>query len=533
MTVLMLPPLDAAPWPTLGLQLGAWIEDCLVHGPGDIRGEPARLDAEKLALLCRLYEVYPPDHPQAGRRRFKRAGLSLRKGTAKTELAAWVAAAELHPEAPVRCDGFDAAGQPVGIGVTDPYIPLVAYTEEQSDELAFSALYVCLSEGPLADDFDIGLERITRINGDGRAVSLAGAPDARDGARTTFQVFDETHRMSLPRLLAAHQTMLANTPKRKGSDPWSLELTTAFVPGEGSVAERTWDYAQDVAAGEIKDPRLFFFHRQASESHDITTKKGLRAAVEEASGPSAEWSDLDGIMALAEDPTTDPAYFERVWLNRPRQGSWQAFDVAAWQSLERTYAAPDHAVITLGFDGSMYNDATALVAVEVSTGHIWPVRVWEPKGRDWKVPRDEVDAAVEDTFGRYSVWRLYADPAYWESNIAAWQGRFGDKHVVEWDTRRRQAACYACRSFASAIESGELTHSGSDVLERHLGNAHRAETNMRDPETGERLWMIRKERKDSPNKIDAAMAAILGWEARTDAVAAGVGQVRAMELQII
>src|SRR5690606_2356310 len=139
-----------------------------------------------------IYEVFPQGHPQAGRRRFKRCALSLRKGTAKTELAALLAAVELHPDGPVRCDGWDAHGNPVGVGVTDPYIPMVAYTEEQCDELAYGALRVMLAYSSLADDFDIGIERIMRVGGDGKAVSLATSPDARDGARTTFQVFDET-----------------------------------------------------------------------------------------------------------------------------------------------------------------------------------------------------------------------------------------------------------------------------------------------------------------------------------------------------
>jgi len=36
------------------------------------------------------------------------------------------------------------------------------------------------------------------------------------------------------------------------------------------------------------------------------------------------------------------------------------------------------------------------------------------------------------------------------------------------------------------------------------------------------MWVIYKERSDSPFKIDAAMAAILSWEARQDALASGV-----------
>jgi len=280
-------PKDKLVYPSLGGQVCAWIEENLVHGPGDLRGMPVHLDQEKRALVYRMYEVYPKDHAWAGRRRFKRAALSLRKGSAKTEFAALIAAAELHPYGPVRCDGFDAKGEPVGVGVVDPYIPLVAYTEEQSDELAFGALRTILIYSQVADDFDIGTERIMRVGGDGKAISLSSSPDARDGARTTFQVCDETHRWNSPRLKSAHRTMLANIPKRYKSDAWSLEVTTAPAPGEGSVAEGTMEYAQQVAKGEIQDSRLFFFHRQASDEHDLTTPEGVRAAVIEASGPVA------------------------------------------------------------------------------------------------------------------------------------------------------------------------------------------------------------------------------------------------------
>ena len=64
----------------LGPQVCAFIEDYLVFGPGDLRGQPAKLDAEKRALIYRMYEVFPQDHPQAGRRRFKRCALSSAQG---------------------------------------------------------------------------------------------------------------------------------------------------------------------------------------------------------------------------------------------------------------------------------------------------------------------------------------------------------------------------------------------------------------------------------------------------------------------
>lgn len=523
--ILSVPAMGKVPWPTLGPQVCAFIEELLVFGPGDLRGQPARLDAEKRALIYRMYEVYPKDHPQAGRRRFKRCAISLRKGSAKTEFAAWIAAVELHPEGPVRCDGFDANGQPVGVGVTDPYIPMVAYTEEQSDELAYGALRIILEYSEIANDFDIGLARIMRTGGDGKAVSLASAPDARDGARTTFQHFDETHRFTLPRLKEAHRTMMANIPKRFRSDAWSLETTTAPAPGEGSVAEDTMDYARQVADGKIRDSRLFFFHRQASDEHDLSTDEGVRAAVIEASGPVAEWSDIDGIVEQWRDPTADRTYLERVWLNRLVRASERAFDAEKWKMLAvEECPVVDGDLITLGFDGSRYNDATAIVATHVATGYQWLVGLWErPQGIEtWEVPANEVEDAIAEAFQRWDVWRMYCDPPYWESYVAKWAGEYGEKRVLEWWTSRLKPMAYAIKAFANAIQAGEISHDGSAGLQRHVGNAVRRMLNMRDDQ-GQPLWVIYKERPDSPHKIDAAMAAILSWEARNDALAAGAG----------
>jgi hypothetical protein len=522
MTTLMVPPVDGH-CPTLGPQVAQWIEANLVFGPGDLRGLPAKLDAEKRALIYRMYEVYPQGHPNAGRRRFKRVALSLRKGSAKTELAAWIVAVELHPEGPVRCDGFDAQGRPVGVGVTDPYIPLVAYTEEQSDELCYGALRTILTYSQVADDFDIGLERIMRIGGDGKAVSLATAPDARDGARTTFQVFDESHRLVMPRQKQAHRTMLANIPKRKLSDAWSLEITTAFAPGEGSVAEDTMDYARQVAGGKVTDSNLFFFHRQASDDCDLDTPEGVRAAVLEASGAVAEWSDIDGIVAQFADPTADRTYLERVWLNRLVRSADRAFDAERWKTLAQPHDVPDGTQITLGFDGSRYNDATGLVATDIQSGYQWVLGVWErPQNvTTWEVPVEEVDAAVTAAFERWEVWRMYADPPYWETWVAQWAGRYGDERVLSWWTNRPKPMAYALKSMVNAIASGELTHDGSPAYARHIGNAVRKILAMRD-ELGVPLWTIYKERPDSPHKIDLAVAGTLSWEARCDALTAGV-----------
>lgn len=531
MTQLVVPTFDRTPWPTLGPAVCEAIEERLVFGPGDLRGVRARLDDEQRALIYRMYEVHPKGDPREGKRRFQRVALSLRKGLRKTELAAWIAATELDDESPVRFDGWRKRGrrwEPIGRPVTDPFIPMLAYTEDQSEELGFGALYAILSHSncTIVDKFDIGLERIMRTDGAGKAVALANAPDQADGDRTTFQHKDETHRWVLPRHKETDQITRFNLLKRPLSDPWELSTTTMYQPGEGSVAEGTHDYAKTVASGEVTNSRLFYFHRQASPKWDLADRDQRVSAITEASGISAEWSDIDGIANQWDDPDADLTLLERVWTNRPVHGATQAFDAERWKHLFRKgYTIPPGAAVTAGFDGSRYWDATALAITEITTGHQHLFRVWArpdlPDGVEWEVPLDQVNQAIDDLFADFDVWRMYADPSKWHGPLATWAGRYGDKRVVSWEPTRTVQQGRALRAYRSAMMAGELTHDGNPIFAAHIGNAHKRYLSQRD-EDGEALWVIQKERPKSPHKIDAAQAGCWSWWARLEAIAEGL-----------
>jgi phage terminase large subunit-like protein len=250
----------------------------------------------------------------------------------------------------------------------------------------------------------------------------------------------------------------------------------------------------------------------------------------EASGPAASWSDVDGIVEQWEDPTSDKTYLERVWLNRLVRASERAFDVEQWMTLaDEDYRPARGALITLGFDGARWHDATAIVATEVITGFQWLCGLWEqPAELDleyWEVDAGEVDSVMAEIFDTYQVWRAYCDPPYWETAVAAWAGRYGEKRVLEWWTNRPKQMAYAIKQFNTAVTSSELLHDGNPHYKRHIGNAVRKVLRIRD-EDGQPLWTIYKERSDSPHKIDAAMAGILSWEARNDALTAGLGKVQ-------
>jgi len=530
--------IDGKPWPSLGGPICDLIEERAVFGPGSLKGEPARLDDEKRAAVWKAYEVYPKGHELAGRRRHRRVRFSWRKGTAKTEFGGWISFAELHPEGETRFDGWkkvDGDWVPVGRPVRDPYIPMLAYTQEQVMELAYGVLHTVCLEGPDADLFDVSLERIIRLDergrADGKAVPLATSPNARDGARTTMNFYDETHRLTLPSQLSAYETMEANLPKRPLDDPWSLGVTTAGEPGRGSVAEKDKDEAEAISRGEVEEPELFYFHREAGthnpktgEVYDLSLLSERIEAVREASGPAvAAWSDLRGIAKQWDRPGADLRYLERTWLNRWTQADAQAFDVPAWdENTVDGFVPNDGAGVTIGLDGSRWKDTTTIVVTDLMERVQHAFAIWTPDENN-PVDLDEVDAKMSEAMRRWDVQRAYYDPAMGFDRLGAdWAGRYGEKIFVpfETDSRGRLRTAYMTRKYAQAISSGEVKNDGNSKMREHIANAQKRDAKVVDDE-GIPMWTMAKERHDSDKKIDYAMAGGLSWQACLHVLATG------------
>ncbi|KKL28374.1 hypothetical protein LCGC14_2375770, partial [marine sediment metagenome] len=163
-----------------------------------------------------------------------------------------------------------------------------------------------------------------------------------------------------------------------------------------------------------------------------------------------------------------------------------------WKALAKPdYRPAKGATITLGFDGARTFDATGIVATEVETGFQWVVGCWErdPLKKDWEVPQDEVDQAVAQAFEDYDIWKMYADPPYWETVVNDWAGKHGDKRVVFFFTRQFKKMADAIGGFVSAQVDGTLGHAGDERYDRHIGNSHRKYLQMRDAE-GQPLWVL-------------------------------------------
>lgn len=520
--------------PTLGYIVLDWIEENLA-APDRVEYEPLILTNEQAQFVLNFYVV----DSLTERRRYRRALYSRPKGSGKSPFLAALSCAEAL--GPVLFDGYDARGEPVGkewATVRTPWVQLAAVSEDQTRN-AWTPLLEMLREGPVLDNYP-GVEPLgTFVNlPKGRIEYVTSAPTSREGNRPTFAVLDQTEEWK-PSNGGVHlaATIRRNLGKTNGT---SIESPNAFEPGADSVAEQSAEYFEKIQEGRhAKLSGLLLDHREAPPETDMTDRESLLAGLAFAYGDSAEaaggWVDLERIVAEINDLATDPQSARRFYLNQITHASDSWLSQPEWASC----TAPDKHVadremITLGFDGSRSRvrgvaDATALIGCRVSDGHLFEIGLWEQPngeaGRSWSVPLIEVNSAVHGAFDRYNVVGFYADPAGWAETVGAWEAKYINRlkvrssvgHPIEWWMTGGRAAitARALEQFHEAVLNQELSHAAEYGLTRHVLNARRRGK----PRFG---MQIGKDYPDSPRKIDAAVAAVLAYQARLAAVSKGV-----------
>jgi hypothetical protein len=420
-----------------------------------------------------------------------------------------------------------------------------------------------LSLGPVMDNYP-GLEPMAGFVNlpFGRIQKRTAAAGSAKGAPACFVVCDQTEEWTPSnggRRL--YNTLKNNVIKRGGH---MLESPNAFTEGMSSVAEQTMTAFQLIREGKSKlETGVLYDHREAPPETDLGEAPSLLAGLAVAYGDSADvplcaihnppcerpgWVDLDHIAASIWDPDADPQLSRSDWLNQVTHAgnAWMSQPIWVARYGDRqdvpVPSVADREVVTLGFDGSRARakgkpDATALIGCRVSDGHVFQVDVWEAdddksKWADWTAPIPLIEAAIAQCFEKYRVAAFYCDPAKdWRSHVNAWEAKFSGRlvkspegrtvtatrdHPFEWWMTGGRSALIerAIEQLEGAIRNGDMTHDGSYSLTRHVLNARRGLAHGK--------LVLRKENDYSPNKIDAAVAAVLAWQARLDAVAAGV-----------
>jgi hypothetical protein len=159
----------------------------------------------------------------------------------------------------------------------------------------------------------------------------------------------------------------------------------------------------------------------------------------------------------------------------------------------------------------------------VKTGYMWPLCILERPEHapeDYEHDQTQLDGAIREAFSQFNIWRAYCDDQWIEAQIEGWQNEFGDKRVLVWRTNRPRQIAWAVRNFEVAVAAGDVSHDANEVFERHIANSRRRKLTVLDDKERQ-MHTLSKDSVGSPRKIDAAMAAVLAWEARGDCIAAG------------
>lgn len=334
---------------------------------------------------------------------------------------------------------------------------------------------------------------------------LSAEAFTKEGLNPHLVVFDEVHAQ--PNRELWDVMSLAMGARR---EPLMIGITTAGVrtdsTGGDSLCYGLYQYGKRVVSGEIEDPAFFMAWWEPQESG---ADHRLEATWREAN------PGFDDLVS-AEDFRSSVLRTPESEFRTKRCNQWVStahawLPVGAWESCEDVREIPDGAEVVLGFDGSFSNDSTALVVVAVGDKpHIDVVACWEKpatEGNEWRVPIVAVEEEIRRACRRWQVREIVCDPFRWARTYQVLEDE--GLPIVEFP-QSPQRMVPATQRFYEAVLNKTVSHSGDPRLARHLTNCV-----LRVDQRGSRLA---KDAKNSPRKIDLAVAAVMALDRASQAI---------------
>ncbi len=497
---------------TLGWEVLSWGSEMLAQPDGVYHGGRWEYTPEQALFILRFYAV-----DSNGQYLYRRAVLERVKGWGKSPLVAALCCTECF--GPVRFDGWDASGEPVGRPAYSPLVQIAAISEDQVNN-TMSLVREMLAEGEAANEID-GLEIYHKaVFSPGRYIKpVTASPRGREGNRATFVVMDETHLWvpaeQGPALAAALRRNAAKMNAR------TVETTNAHLPGEGSVAENSYNAWLQMMSGKTYDKALLFDTREV-HAEDIYDKDQAIPALREAYGDALEerggWINLERIFADVCDPNTSESEARRFYFNEKSEGksTWLTEGEVSACINEDIRLDIENDKFALGFKGAVRNGAAALVACRLEDNALFLLGLWERPDnapKDWEVPYAEVDTRIRKILEYRTCTKLVADPENWQEIIGRIYADFPEEVEEEWMTKNKGKASKFVEQFETAAKSRRVKWRDKNIT-RHILSCHREETPQGD--------IIRKETRTSKRYISAALASVLALEAGVRSIEEGL-----------
>ncbi|MCM3554008.1 phage terminase family protein [Janibacter melonis] len=457
-------PLDFAGWPRdRAKRRERFIREYLLVPKGVGAGKPVKLRDFQREIVR---GAFAPN--------IRTALVSLPRANGKTALAAMLAVAELW------------------VGDPSPEVLVVASDARQAAITLRMARRMIELNPELAERAHIFADRIVVPENDGLLLPLPAEPGALHGHDPSLLIVDELHVVTED----VWEAVSSVTGKRPES------LTLAISTPASSPDSVMWRLVEH---GRTGDDPAFHLREYAAPEGCATDDEDAWRTANPALGCKDPFLALDG-LAAARRTLREPV-FRQLRLGQWVTGVDQWLPFGAWDELaDAQRVVEDRARVVLGFDGSASGDSTALVGCTVGEDpHLFVLGLWENPGDPrWRVPRAEVDRAVDLAFERYDVVELSTDPWGWRSEIEAWAERHGEKRVIEYNTAHAARMAPATDRMYQAVVTGTLTHDGDSRLAAHVAHCIAKRTPMGD--------LVSKDKRGSPRKIDAAVAAIVALD---------------------
>ena len=329
--------------------------------------------------------------------------------------------------------------------------------------------------------------------------ALSAEAYTKEGLNPSMTIFDEVHAQPTRELWDV--MALAQGAR---VEPLMIGITTAGVrydsSGGPSICYQLYEHGKRVATGEVDDPSFFMAWWEPVNPDADYREPGTWAE----GNPG-----LDDLVAVEDFGSsilrTPEAEFRTKRCNQwvASQSAW--LPTGAWAKCGGAELIEPGAQVVLGFDGSFSNDSTALVVVsvdEVPTVDV--VQSWErpaEAGNEWRVPILEVEQAVREACRRWSVREIVCDPYRWGRTYQVLEDE--GLPIVEYP-QSPQRMVPATQRFYEAVVNKQIAHADDPRLARHLDNCV--------IKTDQRGSRITKETKDSPRKIDLAVAGVMAFD---------------------
>lgn len=500
------------PLQSLGYGAILWMSENLKQPNGPHAGEPFICTPRQQQFLVHYYAV-DDDGNFVSRRGVRR----LAKGSGKSPFAAAIALFELV--GPCRFDHWENTPQgrvPVGKPVNMPVVQIAAVSEKQTANTMRMVRAFSAKGTPFANKYGIEVNKtFLATPGEGLLEQVTSSAHTLEGAEVSAVVCDEVEHW-----LPAHggpqvmRTIIRNAGKVPNSH--ILETCNAWIPGEGSTAEATWEAFCLQEEGRKRGEAKILYDAIVAPHNAVLTddaEEGQTSVTDALKYvyQDCPWIDIRQIKEQIWSPDIPETDSLRFFFNRPSAAELAWVKPEQWSVLaDTTNPVADGEDIVMFFDGSKSDDHTALVGCRMSDGHVFVIGHWRPEDHRGTINVGAVDRTVRHAFNKWHVLAFYADVRWWESFVqVSWPKEFrsllllpaAKGEAIAWDMRTHgYQFAEAVETALAEIEEGVFSHDGNADLSQHVANARVFEFRG--------LWSIRKESPASKKKIDLAVCMV-------------------------